>query len=303
VAREETGVQHLGTALGQWDLTDLAGADDEMVRLFADRAARHDAFAHLVAGLSTAVAPWTGPAGVIRVDVDLADGGRESWTLRFGPGGVVAEPDLDAEPDVAIRLPLVELVRLATGQADGALLFLSGVLEITGDEELLLEIGSLLRTGSGRTLIDAAALDPVAVSMAIAEVSTAHLAAVMAGGFRDLVLAEVFRRLPEFVIAEKAERVNVAVAFEVAGRTDDAIDRFVVRIAEGTCSVIADAGAEERVDATLVLAGHEFLRLVLGHLNPVRAVLGGQLQVRGQVLKALGFNSVMRIPGREVLDR
>lgn len=287
-------MQQLAAARGAWDLTVLAGADDaQLAALFSDSATRAEAVRALVGGLSTSRAPWTGPVGVVRVDVDLPDGGHDRWAVRFGPTGIAL---VDADPQVALRLPLVQLVRLATGQADGALLYLSDVLDVVGDEDLLLGIAGLVSTGGGRTLIDAAALDPSAVSAAIADTRTEHLAAVMAGGFRELVLSEVFRRVPEFVIAEKAERVTVGVAFEIGGRRDGEVDRYVVRIINGTCTVTADADVDEPVDATLVLEGHEFLRLVLGHLNPVRGVVSGQLQVRGQILKALGFNSVMRLP-------
>jgi len=287
-------VHQLAAALDPWDLSALAAAgDDELAAVFAEPGVRDDAVHALVRSLSTRGGPWTGPAGVVRVEVDLPDGSRDAWSVRFGPTSIAL---VDADPQVAVRLPLAALVRLAAGQADGALLYLADALDVVGDETLLLGIGGELLTGAGRPLIDAAALDPVEVSAAIAGVRTEHLAAVMAGGFRDLVLGEVFRRVPEFVIAEKAARVKVAVAFEIGGRGDEP-DRYVVRIVDGTCTVIPDASPEEPVDATLELAGHQFLRLVLGHLNPVRAVVSGELKVRGQVLKALGFNSVLWIPG------
>ncbi|RNL79570.1 SCP2 sterol-binding domain-containing protein [Nocardioides marmorisolisilvae] len=290
-------MQHLAAAVGRWDPAVLAAADDDtLTALLGTAELRAEAVAALVATLSNQQGPWTGPPGVVRVEVELPAGGRESWSVRFGPTGVSL---VDADPQVCLRLPLAPAVRLVTGQADGALLYLSGLLDVVGDEDLLLAIGTRVTTASGRPLIDAAALDPVAVSSAIEGARTEHLAAVMAGGFRELVLTEVFRRVPEFVIAEKAERVRVGVGFEIGGRPDGDVDRYVVRITDGACTVLPDAGVDEPVDATLVLEGHEFLRLVLGHLNPVRGVVSGQLQVRGQVLKALGFNSVMRIPGSQ----
>jgi len=286
-------VQQLAADLGPWDLDLLAAAEDaELAARFGSTEARADAAGALVAAL--AAGPWNGPSGVVRLDVDLPGGEREAWSLQFGPTGVRL---VDADPHAVVRLPLIEVVRLVTGRADGALLYLSGELDVIGDEDLVLGIGSVLPTGSGRTLIDAAALDPVAVSGAIADARIEHLASVMAGGFRDLVLSEVFRRIPEFVITEKAERVRVAIAFAVGGRHDGNVDRYVVTITDGSCAVIAGAAEDHPVDATVVLEGHQFLRLVLGHLNPVRGVLSGEIRVDGQVLKALGFNSVMRTPG------
>jgi putative sterol carrier protein len=128
-------------------------------------------------------------------------------------------------------------------------------------------------------------------------VPVAHLDAVMAGPFRSIVLDQVFRRLPEFLREEKAARVSLAVAFEVGGRDDGGHDRYVVRIVQGSCSVAADPAGDDATEVTLVLTGAQFLRLVLGHLNPVRAVLNREVVVRGELFKALAFNSVMRIPG------
>jgi len=277
----------------QWE---LAAADDaQIVALLSSDRIREDA---LVAALASFGSPvvWSGAHGTVRLEVVLPDAAVHAVTIRFDAQGARMAPRDD--PDVAVRVPLVPLVRLLTGRADGALLYLSGVLEVVGREDLVLALGTALRTGpEARPIVDPAALDPVAVSRAIANVSTEHLAAVMAGGFRDLVLSQVFGRFPEFVIAEKAARVRVAVAFEIAGRPGGGVDRYVVRLRDGNCEVLADASPDEPVDATLDLEGHEFLRLVLGHLNPVRGVLSGQVRVRGQVVKALGFNAVMRIPG------
>ncbi|MET3960203.1 putative sterol carrier protein [Marmoricola sp. OAE513] len=238
-----------------------------------------------------------GAVGALRVELAVAAGATEVWTLDFSGSGVRLAPD--QEPDAVLRASVEDVLDLVAGRADGALLHLAQRLEVSGDESFVLALGTAVRVpGADRALIDPASLDPEAVSSAIAGVDVRHLAAVMSGGFRELVLAEVFRRIPEFLVPEKAERVSVSVAFEIEREPEgEAADRYVVRIVDGLCTVIPYAGPEVAADATLVLEGQEFLRLVLGHLNPVRGVLSGQIRVRGQVIKALGFHSVVNIPG------
>ena len=55
----------------------------------------------------------------------------------------------------------------------------------------------------------------------------AHLDRVMTGGFRHLILAEVFRRLPEFLDADKAFEVIASGCFdaEAINASTSAIDR------------------------------------------------------------------------------
>jgi len=71
-------VQQVAAAVGRWDRTVLGQPADELTPLLSDLEARTAAVAALVAALSSQGAPWTGPAAVVRVEVDLPDGGRDS---------------------------------------------------------------------------------------------------------------------------------------------------------------------------------------------------------------------------------
>lgn len=279
----DSGLGLISTSLGR-------AADAEIEAWFESAEVRESAIARVLDHLDGSPPAAHGGLSLV-VETTRGD---ETYSLDFTEVGVRLARSAGVLAQV--RIGLVDAVRLATGQADGALLYLGGRLSVSGDEDFVLALGTNLRVPStGRALIDPAALDPVAVSEAIADVATEHLAAVMAGGFRDLILSEVFARLPDFLIAEKAERVRVTIGFEIE-RDGHEPDLYVVRVADGVCTVLPDP-ASAHVDATLVLAGHEFLRLVLGRLNPVRGVMAGQLRVRGHLAKALGFNAVMHIPG------
>ena len=200
----------------------------------------------------------------------------------------------DAPPDVTIGAHTVDFVRMATGQRNAALLYLADELAIDGDEMLALAVGSVFRVpGSDAPAVDPSALDPVDVATAVARTSKQHMREVMARGFRPIVLGEVFRRFPEFLVPAKADKVTLSVGFRIGGRADGEVDRYLVQIADGGCRILSDPDDDVRRDATITLDGVDFLRLVTGQLNPVKGVLTGTLKVKGDRTKALALNAVM----------
>lgn len=232
--------------------------------------------------------------GLVCFDLSRPDGPNECHTVRFEDGAVTVE---DATPDVTIRAAVLSFVRLVTGQANAALLYLSGQLGITGDAMLALEVGAVFRLpGSDAVAVDPTRLDPVEVATAITDVPRQHLAEVMGGAFRDIVVGEVFRRFPEFLDERKAQRQRLDIGFRISGRPDGGADRFLVHVVDGSCTVEADPPEGAARDATLLLDGPDFLRLVTGHVNPVRALMAGKLKLKGDRTKALAFNAVMNPP-------
>ena len=233
--------------------------------------------------------------GVVRFDLARSKRAVETHTARFAGGTVTLEPH--SEPDVTICADIVDFVRLVTGESNAALLYLSDRLQISGDELLALAVGCVFTVpGTDHAAVDPSALDPVDVATAVASTSSRHLRSVMEGGFRPIVLAEVVRRFPEFVDADKAGGVRLCVGFRVTGRRDGEVDRFVVHVAEGACRVETDPPEGQRRDATLTLEGADFLRLATGQLSPVRGVLSGALKVKGDRSKALALSAVMVPP-------
>ncbi|MEN8707179.1 MAG: SCP2 sterol-binding domain-containing protein [Nocardioides marinisabuli] len=226
---------------------------------------------------------------------------RVAATLAGGVVEVLPEPD--APVDVVLRLPASHLADLLGGIANAGLDLLSGRLVIEGDAEMALALGGVFvvpGTEADPVAVDPRALDPVAVACALVGVPTSHLRAVMAGGFRAVVLEEVFTRLPSFLDARKAARCDLTVGFRLTGRDDGETERYVVRVADGTCRTagpgLADTEVPERRDATITCEAHDFLRLATGHLKPVTGVLKGQLRVKGDKAKALQLLAVLDIP-------
>jgi len=184
-----------------------------------------------------------------------------------------------------------------TGQSNAALLYLGGHLSIDGDALLALAVGTVFTVpGSGQSAVDPSALDPVDVATAVATTSAKHMRAVMEGGFRPIVLEEVFRRFPDFIDAEKAGDLRLSVGFRIGGRADGDVDRYCVHVSDGVCTIETSPPEGQHRDATITVEGHDFLRLATGQLHPVRGVLTGALKVKGDRTKALALNAVMVPP-------
>lgn len=241
--------------------------------------------------------------GVVRFDLERRGRLLERHALHFAAGTLTTVPRVaaGAHADVVMRTSLLRFVRLVTGERNAGLEYLGGHLDIEGDADLALAVGGLFQVpGTHRVAVDPRALDPVAVATVLGEVKPDHLRKVMRSGFRDVVLGEIFRRLPDFLDPHRAHRADVTVGFRLLGHPAGEIERYVVRVAAGAATVTEvqghdDAGAGER-HATVTLEGHDFLRLATGHLSPITGVLKGQLKVRGDKAKALQLAGLFDIP-------
>jgi putative sterol carrier protein len=231
--------------------------------------------------------------GVVRFETTGAKGRTlDASTLRFEGGAV--DP-ADTEPDVTIRAEPDVLTGIVAGERNAGLEYLRGSLDLRGDADLALAVGGLFRRPGTGEPVDPRDLDPVEVATVLGQVKGDHLKQVMRSGFRDVVLGEIFRRLPEFVNPGKAARTDLTVGFRLTGHPSGEIERYVVHVRAGRAVVTAGDPGGER-DATVTCEGHDFLRLATGHLNPVLGVLRGHLKVRGDQAKALQLSSVIDIP-------
>ena len=277
-----------------------ATSDDDLLDLVKRDEVRPAAVTGILSRLHEyAVADrMAGIEGVVRFDLERRGTLLERHALRFTGGTLTALPAIgdDAPADVVLRTSILRFVRLVSGELNAGLAYLSGKLDIEGDADLALAVGGIFRVpGSGSVAVDPRLLDPVDVARALGEVKGDHLRKVMRSGFRPVVLDEIFRRLPDFVNRDKARGVDLCVGFRLAGNPSGEVERYVVDLREGVATVRAGDEGGER-DATVSCEGHDFLKLVTGHLSPVAGVLKGQLKVKGDKAKALKLASVMDIP-------
>lgn len=275
------------------------GAPDRELRALVEKDhIRHAALVQILARLDEFALPepLSQVRGVVEFVVDVHRGQAERHALRFDGRTVTPIEPGQVEPDVSLRLDALDLLRMATGGTNAALLLLGGRLRVEGDAELALRTGGVFRVpGRPGVAVDPNAVDPEQVAAVLRGVKDSHLREVMSGGFREVVLTQVFRRLPDFLNPEKAAKADLSVGFKITGRPDGGADRYAVRIVDGTCEVERDG---EATDATIVADGAAFLKLVTGHLNPVVGVMRGALKVRGDVTAGLELHRIMRIPGQ-----
>jgi putative sterol carrier protein len=280
-----------------------ATSDDQLLELI-DRAEVRPA---AVQGLLSRLHEFSVPerlaelSGVVRFDLEHRGKVAERHSLVFAGGEMTFVRDTDdgdakGAADVVVRTGLPTFVRMVSGEVNAGLAYLAGDLDIEGDADLALGVGGLFRVpGTGSVAVDPRALDPVDVATVLGRVKGGHLRAVMRSGFRPVVLGEIFRRLPEYVNPAKATKLDLTVGFRLTGDPSGEVERYVVRLADGTATV-SEGDAGESRDATVTCEGHDFLRLATGHLNPVAGVVKGALKVRGSRAKALALAGAIDIP-------
>ena len=120
-----------------------------------------------------------------------------------------------------------------------------------------------------------------------------RLAEAMAGPLRDVVVAEVFRRMPERLDRRAAAGLDAAIAWRIR-RPDGGYDRYLVRVADGSCSVEPDGEGDARV--SLQMDSLTFCKLVTGNANPVMQFMTGKLSVRGDLMFAASVTRLFDIP-------
>lgn len=218
-----------------------------------------------------------------------ATGPATGW-LSGSSGGSLPDGD---EPRATVELAAVDLARLVTGNANAAIAVLDGRLKVTGDEAFAAELAGFFAVpGGDGPAVDPATLDAAEVARIVSKAKDDHLRRIMSGGFRGIVLDEVFRRFPDYLDRERAGKLAAAIVWKITGRPDGGADRFLIRIADGTCTVSPDPEDGSARDATITIDGVDFLKLVTGNLNPMLGVLRGKLRIAGDLAIASALNSV-----------
>jgi putative sterol carrier protein len=140
------------------------------------------------------------------------------------------------------------------------------------------------------------AIDPALFASLVRDATDDDLARGLSAN-RELILAEVFKRMPEHFDPERAAGVSAIVEWRILERDDGGHDAFHLIIEDGRCRL--QQGPAERPVVTYEIAPVDFIRLVTGSASGPKLFLFGRLKISGNLLLAARMQTFFRIPGSE----
>ena len=97
-------------------------------------------------------------------------------------------------------------------------------------------------------------------------------------------IAEIMHTMPRAFVPEKAAGVSAKVAFEFTG--DDG-GQFVISVHDGACEVSSGTVADPKTAVTVAAA--DWVDIIEGRLDAMKAFMGGKLKVRGDMMFMMKF--------------
>ncbi len=95
------------------------------------------------------------------------------------------------------------------------------------------------------------------------------------------MVKDVFNQIGKAFQADKAAGVNVIFQFRISGPGGG---EWYTIIKESQCE--AAAGRHEKPTTTIIMADEDFLALIGGQLNAMKAYTSGKLKIEGDLMKS-----------------
>ncbi len=123
-----------------------------------------------------------------------------------------------------------------------------------------------------------------------------RLEQLMRSPARKAILDGIFWQMPKQVDAAQAAGVKTSIRWRISGRPDGGVDIYQLELDDGRCQVIRGKdGPDPRL--TITIDGVEFLRLISGNSDPMKAYFKGRIKLSGDVMVAAKLASLFRMPG------
>jgi putative sterol carrier protein len=97
-------------------------------------------------------------------------------------------------------------------------------------------------------------------------------------------LKEIFDKMPEAFLSEKAANVNATIQLELTGEGGG---DWVVKIANGAMTI--NEGRTETPNLTLTMAVNDYVALSRGEANPMNLFMAGKVKLQGDMTLAMKF--------------
>lgn len=108
----------------------------------------------------------------------------------------------------------------------------------------------------------------------------------------DQLFQMVIPAISDHLQADKAAGQSAVVQFDVKD-AEGTTHSFHISVENGTCT--GAAGAAEAPRLTLIFGMPSFLRFLAGLIDPMQAFMGGQLQVTGDMVFAMTFQTWFKL--------
>jgi len=97
-------------------------------------------------------------------------------------------------------------------------------------------------------------------------------------------LKEIFEKMPDAFLTQKAANLNATIQLELTG---EGAGDWVVKIANGAIAI--DEGRTEAPNLTLTMAANDYVALSRGEVNPVNLFMAGKVKLQGDMTLAMKF--------------
>jgi putative sterol carrier protein len=97
-------------------------------------------------------------------------------------------------------------------------------------------------------------------------------------------LKEIFEKMPEALLSEKAANVNATIQLELTGENGG---DWVIKIANGAMTV--NEGRTQSPNLTLTMAVNDYVALSRGEANPMNLFIAGKIKLQGDMTLAMKF--------------
>ena len=125
--------------------------------------------------------------------------------------------------------------------------------------------------------------DPAQLAELIKTLSDEDLKAQLEGLGEDNVLREIFGRMPEAFLAEKAAGTDATIQYDIT--TSEGVKQWTVAVTDGACTTSEGPADDPRI--TLQLGIVDFVRLIFGQAEGTQLFMTGKLKLKGDMMFAM----------------